>query len=384
MHFSTHPDVAIVGGGVIGLTTAYYLAREHAAVVVLDQGEFGRESSWAGAGIIPAGNPKRAKSALGQLRGRAVALYPELSAELQVLTGIDNGYVRCGGLELRRSEEALEKQRIEILVRQERGEGAHCEVLDARQLRELEPALSPQLPGAVFFPDMAQVRNPRHVKALVAACSALGVQLWPGHPVLAWRTDGDRITGVQHSAGLLCAERYLIAAGAWSDSLLAALGLSCGVHPVRGQIVLLNVAPPVYRRILLAGAEYIVPRTDGRVLIGSTEEDVGFDKRTTAEAIQGLLSWAIRVAPELGKAPVERCWAGLRPGSADGRPILGPVPGFTNLFVATGHFRSGIQLSPSTGVVMKELLLGQPTSLPMEAFRFDRPPPSVSAAAAEV
>jgi glycine oxidase len=368
----THPDVLIIGGGVIGLTAAYYLAREGVHVSVLDKGDLGQESSWAGAGILPGGNPKRARSPLGRLRACSIALFPELSAELRERTSIDNGYLRCGGLELRRSSDALERQRIDNLVREERGEGLHCEVLDAKQLRDLEPALADTLPGAVYFPEMAQVRNPRHLKALILACGKLGVGLHRGCPAYGFIAEGERVAAIQTPEGALPAGQFLIAAGSWSDMLLQRLGWRVEIRPVRGQIALLNVLPPLFNHVLMAGSEYLVPRSDGRILVGSTEEDVGFDKRTTAQAIQGLLSMATALVPGLAMAPFERCWAGLRPGSPDGRPFLGPVPGFTNLFVASGHFRSGIQLSPGTGLVMKELLLGQPLSVPLEAFRLDR------------
>jgi len=366
------PDVVIIGGGVIGLTTAYYLARDGVRVAVLDRGDLGQESSWAGAGIIPGGNPRRAKSPLGLLRAFSISLFPELSAELRERTGIDNGYLRCGGLELRRSSDALEKLRIDNLVREERGEGAHCEVLDAEPLHALEPALADTLPGAIYFPEMAQVRNPRHLKALIAAGGKLGVQFHTGCPVLGLERAGNRISAVRTLEGSLAAERFLIAAGSWSGALLAMAGSPVPIRPVRGQIALLNISPPIMCRVLLAGSQYLVPRPDGRVLVGSTEEDVGFDKRTTAEAIQDLLTLATTLVPGLRKAQVERCWAGLRPGSPDGRPILGPVPGFDNLFIAAGHFRSGIQLSPGTGMVTKELLLGQTATVHSDAFAIDR------------
>ncbi len=365
-------DVLIIGGGVIGLTTAYFLAKERVRVTVVDKGDLGQESSWAGAGIISPGDPKRAKSPLGRLRGRSAAIFPELSAELRERTGIDNGYLRCGGFELRRSSDALEKQRLELLLREERGEGANGEVLDAEQLRKIEPALTNTLPGAVYFPDMAQVRNPRHLKALIAACTSLGVGFVTGQPVAGLTREGDRVTSVQISEGPIAADRFLIAAGSWSDMLLELVGRPVGIRPIRGQIALLNTPEPLLRRIVMAGSEYLVPRADGRVLVGSTEEDVGYDKRTTAEAIQSLLGMATRLVPTLASAQVERCWAGLRPGNPDGKPFLGPVPGYRNIFVAAGHFRAGIMLSPATGLVMKELLLQQPTSMPLDAFRVDR------------
>ena len=193
-----------------------------------------------------------------------------------------------------------------------------------------------------------------------------------GCPVYGFEREGERLTAARTPEGPILADRFLIAAGSWSDMLTEMVGWKTGVRPIRGQIALLHVSPPLFRSVLLAGSQYLVPRPDGKVLIGSTEEDVGFDKRTTAEAIQELLRIATSLVPGLAKAQVERCWAGLRPGSPDGRPFLGLVPGFTNLFVATGHFRSGIQLSPGTALVMTELLLGQPLTIPLEPFRLDR------------
>ncbi len=206
------------------------------------------------------------------------------------------------------------------------------------------------------------------MKSLIAACEMSGVTLRPGCPVFGFERTGNRITAVQTASGKLTAEKIVIAAGAWSESLLAPLGCPLGIRPVRGQIALLNTRWPVLWKILEVGKRYIVPRGDGRVLIGSTEEDAGFDKHTTADAIRGLLDFALDLAPVLADAAIERTWAGLRPGSPDGMPFLGAVLGLDNLFVASGHFRAGIQLSPITGLLMKQLLLGQKLSMPIEAF----------------
>ena len=171
------------------------------------------------------------------------------------------------------------------------------------------------------------------------------------------------------SIKLQAAVPTLVASGL---GLSRSLGWRPGIHPVRGQIALLNSDVPVLRRILLWGLRYVVPRADGRVLIGSTEEHAGFNKQTTAAAIADLLALGCQLAPGLAEARVERSWAGLRPGSPDGLPFLGSVPGFSNVYIAAGHFRAGIQLSPGTGLVMKELLLGQPLTVPLDAFRLDR------------
>jgi glycine oxidase len=360
------PDVLIIGGGVIGLTAAYYLARERVRVAVVDKGDFGQEASWAGAGIIPPGNPGRARTPFDLLRAQSSALYPGLSTELRECTGIDNGYRRCGGLEL--ADEA------DDAAQEWRSEGIAFEALAEPDVLRLEPRLARGLGTAYHLPDMAQVRNPRHIKALLAACAALGVRLRPGCPVQTLERQGSRIVGVTTAEGRLTADRFILAAGAWAEALLLPLGWRPGIHPVRGQIVLLHPGAPLFQHVLLRGKRYLVPRPDGRVLVGSTEEDAGFDKRTTAGAVGQLLAFAVALVPALAQAPLERCWAGLRPGTPDELPFLGPVPGLDNLFVAAGHFRAGIQLSPGTGLVLKELLLGQEPTVPLEAFRLDRAP----------
>jgi glycine oxidase len=363
---SPHRDVLVLGGGVIGLTVAYSLAREGLRVAVLDRGDFGQEASWAGAGIIAPGNPAKARTPYDLLRAHSVALYPALSAELRERTGIDNGYRRCGGLEI--------ADGVGETANEWRGEGITFELLRERDLLRLEPKLAPGLDAAYHLPDMAQVRNPRHVKALVAGCASWGAELLPGWAVHGFERQGNRITAALTGLDALTADRYVIAAGAWSEALLQPLGFRPGIHPVRGQIALLRAAAPLFRHVLLHGKRYLVPRPDGRVLAGSTEEDAGFDKRTTAAAIRALLDFATSLVPALGEVPLERCWAGLRPGTLDELPFLGRVPGFDNLFLAAGHFRSGIQLSPATGMLLRELLLGQKPTVPLEPFRLDREP----------
>ncbi len=356
-------DIVIVGGGVIGLTTAYFLAREGADVLLLDQGDLGREASWAGAGILPPSSVEHARTPFDRLRARSVAMFPALSAQLRERTGIDNGYRLSGGLEFLGAAGAAEEEW--------HGEGVACQRIPAADLADLEPNVPVTLGDAWHLPELAQVRNPRHLKALIAACAG-SVRLVPHCPVHRLETTADRVTGVRTASGVYHGGRVLVAAGAWSGGLLEPLGWQPGIRPIRGQIALLQTTAAPVRRVLMWGASYLVPRPDGRVLVGSTEEDAGFCKHTTAEAIQRLLALACRLVPCLANAAVERTWAGLRPGSPDGLPFLGPLPGWQNLFVASGHFRSGIQLSPATGLVMKELLLGQTASMDLLAFRLDR------------
>ncbi|MFL5242798.1 MAG: NAD(P)/FAD-dependent oxidoreductase [Gemmataceae bacterium] len=363
---SHSPDVLILGGGVIGLTTAYYLDREGFSVAVIDKGEMGKEASWAGAGIIPPGNPDRTSAPYEKLRALSSAMYPGLSRELLEATGIGNGYFVCGGLEWLEADE-------ESIVEAWRDEGIEFVYAEPGQIRQLQPALSAECSSAYFLPGMAQVRNPRHLKALLAWCSGR-VELLPHHIVQAFERKGDRVIAAITGTSRFQANQFLIATGAWTDGILSQIGLQAGIHPVRGQIALLNTGQPLLTRILLQGRRYLVSRNDSRVLVGSTEEDAGFEKRTTAFAIQELLTFAQSLVPGLARAEVEKCWAGLRPGSSDGLPFLGRVPGFDNLFVAAGHFRSGIQLSPATGLVMAELMVGKKPTIPLDRFSMDRRP----------
>jgi len=171
--------------------------------------------------------------------------------------------------------------------------------------------------------------------------------------------------------GIIGGDPY-IAAGAWTASLLRPLGWTLPVEPVRGQIVLLNPGPPLVRRILLCGPRYLVPRAEGRVVVGSTEEHAGFQKQNTAAGVQGLLELATRLVPDLALARVEKTWSGLRPGSRDGLPYLGRVGDFGNLFIAAGHFRAGLQLSIGTGIVMADLIMGNEPKFDLSSFAPDR------------
>jgi glycine oxidase len=363
-------DVLIIGGGVIGLTTAYFLAgRESAKVIVADRGALGREASWAGAGIIPPGRPEAAATPLARLRAVSSAMFPQLSADLRESTGVDNGYRVSGGIEIAADES--------VDTAAWTAEGIEWRAVNRDELWQVERALAPAGP-AFFVPGMAQIRNPRHVQALIAAATGRGVKMRPGCPVLSFERYGGRIAAAVTSDGPIFAEQYVICSGAWTDTLLAPLGGGIGCRPIRGQIALLRCAWPVLNRIVLVGKRYIVPRDDGRVLVGSTEEDAGFDATTTAGEIGGLLQFATDTVPALAAAGVEKCWAGLRPGNRDGLPTLGRVPGCDNFWVAAGHFRAGLQLSAATGLVMAEALAGAKPTVPLESFRPDRgpgPPP---------
>lgn len=359
------PDVLIVGGGIIGLTTALFLAEAGRRVEVLDKGEFGREASWAGAGILPPGDPAHAATPIDLLRAWGVSRLAAFSSDLRSRTGIDNGYRVCGGIEFLPPEDRFV---VDLWKAQH---------IRSERLNDLpEPCVRP-VPDteAWHLPDLAQLRNPWHLRALVAACREAGVNLTAYAEFAGWERTGDRVSaaaltnGVRRSSG-----QFLLASGAWAETGLASLGVLLGVAPVRGQIVLFRCPSPPFTRVLMHGKRYLVPRDDGRVLVGSTEEpEAGFVKANTVEGIDDLKRFAFGLCPALREAAVEQTWAGLRPGSPDGLPFIGRVPGVDNVFCAAGHFRAGVQLSLGTARLITDLMTSMLGELPADAFRLDRP-----------
>jgi glycine oxidase len=371
-------DCLLIGGGVVGLSLAFELAGHGLRVRLLERGRPGREASWAGAGLLPPAVRRADDPPLEQLAGLSHELHPRWAAELRELTGIDTGYRRTGAVYLARTTAASEELKRQFAWWKSRG--LRAEMLSSRTLHELEPDLDVEDPTAVPFaaclmPEESQLRNPRHLKALETACALRGVEISAGMAVEEFEIDGDRVRGVVTCQGVLTAESVCITAGSWSGTLARRLGLAheAPIEPVRGQMVLLTTPVPVLRHIINEGPRYLVPRGDGRVLVGSTVEQAGFDCRTTAAGISGLLEFAVALAPGLGNATVEQSWAGLRPATADGLPYLGRMPGLENLFVAAGHFRSGLQLSPATAVVMGQLIRGLSPEISLAPFRIDRP-----------
>ena len=365
-------DVVIVGGGVIGLSIAYRLGAEGVAATLLDRREIGREASWAGAGLIPANTERLRTSPTVELRSWSAVLFPEWSAALREETGIDNGYRRTGGVDVAFSPD--EEHELKATAGRWRTEGIVFERLAEADFHRVEPALGPGLRAAYFLPDRAQVRNPWHLRALALAAARRGALLRPGQAALGFETAGGRLTAVKTTGGRLPCGVLVIAAGAWSGGLLDGLGVSAPTPPVKGQIVLLKGDRPLLRRIVEHGPRYLVPREDGRVLVGATQEDAGFDTRATPQGVRDLLDEALRLCPVLAEAEVEKAWAALRPGSIDTRPYIGLVPGLSNVIVATGHKRAGLQLAPATAEVVTDLVLGRPPQIDLSGYRIGREP----------
>jgi len=357
-------DVAVVGAGIQGSSVALRLAQAGLAVVVLERAVPGAEASGAAGGILSPGVEAVEPGPFHALCRASLARYPPFAREVEALSGMSVGFRALGTLEV-----ALDETHAKVLAaRAERLQQHHLpvEVLDEAAVRRLEPALSPGARGALFFPDEASLDPRLLARAVYVAAARAGATFVTGQ-VKRIVTEGGRAVGVDHDRGRIEAERVVLAAGSWS-LLVEGNGLPAGaVRPVRGQVVILDTRPPLLSRVVFSGHGYVVPRADGRILCGSTMEEVGFEKAVTAGGLRHVLDIAIGIAPALERAPVVETWSNFRPASPDGEPILGAgaVPG---LFYATGHTRNGILLAPITADAISAAVLGRPAPVDLAPF----------------
>ncbi len=340
-------DVIIVGAGVIGLSIAYELLCRGTRVTLVDQGDPGKEASWAAAGVLAPQGALPVHRAYLDLCISSLDLFADWSSRLLEETGIDVEYRTEAGLQVAfddaESEELDERYRHQVDL------GLPVERLSGEEVRALEPMLSPETRCGLLFERMHQVENRRLVQALVAAVRSRGGAFRIGDPVVDLIVRRNRAAGVVVPGERIGAERVVVAAGAWSGLLKWIPGSPPPVQPVRGQMVCVDGrgVPPL-GRVIYGLEQYLVPRRDGRVLMGATVEKTGFDASVTAGGVSDVIREGLRMAPGLAEAPVVESWAGLRPMSKDGKPILGPA-GLERLVLATGHFRNGILLAPITG-----------------------------------
>ncbi len=357
------PDVIVIGGGVIGLLSAWRLAQAGWAVTLFDKGQPGAESSSAALGVLaPQAGPSRYSPEWLALAHASLALFSALADELRDATGLDIELRDEGLLYSALDDEQWRELRDEAQT--QTAADVPVTLLSTDDARELEPALhhAPELRGALHFTAAKQVENVRLCSALALACEKVGVTIHAGSEVTRLLHEDERVTGVWANGEKYAAAQVVVANGSWANTLT---GLP--VRPAKGQALAL-AAPFSLTHILDSAGIYIVPRRDGRLLVGATVEDAGFDKRPTAEGMRHLLTHAIRFLPALKEATVLSHWAGLRPRSPDDLPLLGPLPGHAGLMVATGHFRNGILLAPITARLVSEWVSGQASSVDARAF----------------
>ena len=374
-------DCVVIGGGAVGLSIAYEFARNGLKPLLIERGKCGQEASWAGGGILPAAIFRKEDTAYEKLAGFSADLHKQWAGDLKDETGVDNGYHRCGEFFFKHEEIAGDPLSRDLLHVQSRGIRVDC--LDTKALKQLEPNISfdhedqDDLP-VYHTPDSAQIRNPRHLRALKMACEQRGVQIVEHADFERFEVAGGRVLAVHTNGGVFAADHFCLATGAWTAQLTQHLGCVLPVKPIRGQMALLKSGEQLLRGVVHQGGQYLIPRLDGRILVGSTLEDVGFEKKTTASAMEHLLNFAQTRVPRLRDAAVESCWAGFRPASPDGYPFIDSVPGFANAWIAAGHYRWGLFLAPATAVLMRQLIQGEVTIVPQDDFRISRVAESVS------
>ncbi len=363
-------DVAIVGGGVVGLSTAWELASRGHAVDVFDRGKFGRKASWAGAGILLPGNSDTAIHPLEHLEAVSNFLHEKWFGRLLHETNIDNGYRKCGGLYVATTSGEIATLAGSIGFWDERGIDAQH--LSRKGFSEDFPNLSHLVDSSKFLaawlPDEAQICNPWHIRALVKACEINNVGLVENCSSLEFETELGKLESITHDGVQHEYDAVIFACGAWTQQVTLSIADGIQMVPVRGQMILYKLEDPLSLPIVNEGTRYIVPRDNGHVLVGATIEEAGFDESTTDEAIKKLAADAARLVPLLTEDKIEKTWAGLRPGTHDAFPYMGRLPGYENAFVSTGHFKIGLQLSPGSAVAMADLIEGKEPIVDLTPF----------------
>jgi glycine oxidase len=373
-------DVAIIGGGLIGASIAFELAAVGLRVVLLDCQQPGREASWAAAGMISPAPDSPADVPLVPLAQQSLGLYPAFIAAVEEASGQSTGYAREGTLEIfsapdgeaERDQMAAEHQRL----------GLAAEPLSVDATRKLGLSLGPTARAALWLPREGTVEPRRLMDAVLAAASHRGVMIYPDSRVTSLLHDRDRSTGVVCRGEKIAARHVVLAAGCFSARIgherapgnapeIAGendfVARYAPTRPVRGQMLELRPAGQTPRQVIRSRRGYLVPRRDGRMVAGSTLEEAGFNKQVTPAGTRQILDAALELLPELGGAQILDSWAGLRPGTPDHLPILGPTD-MEGLLVATGHYRNGILLAPVTAKLIREWITDGQASLEVRAF----------------
>ncbi|MCC7022235.1 MAG: FAD-dependent oxidoreductase [Thermomicrobiales bacterium] len=347
-------SVIVVGGGVIGSGIAFELAKRGLPVTLIERGRIGGEASWASAGIISLPHRPWTKPERVELGRISLERYPALVMELEERTGIGIDYRRPGEWAI--AVDAEHARQEDAVAAWQRGLGLTVEDVAPDEARRLEPALPESLVAARFHPGVGSLSVYRLTQALAAAARQLGATILEETPVGGLLREGDRVTGVRLQDRDLHADVTLLATGAWTRLLGEGIGVTLPTLPVKGQLIAYADTPIRPARVISGHGGYVRPRPDGTTMVAATEEYVGFDRRVTGDGVAWLLELTRTLCPVLLQGEVAETWTGLRPGSETNDPLIGPVPGFSGLWVSAGHFRTGAKEAPATAELVAEAL----------------------------
>jgi glycine oxidase len=362
----------VVGAGIVGCSVSYHLAKSGLKVALIDKGGVAGEASQAAAGMLaPLGEePPDQEHPLQQLGMAALSFYDGLDEQLKLETGIDIGLVKVPTLRPAFDEQG--RIHLQAILRQQQQFLPGLQWLEESKAREVEPLLSETVQGALLSPHERNVQAAQLTLAYAQAAVSHGASIVEGRPVGWLVLQGQRAVGVETAQGSMHAEAIVLAAGAWATQWHANIPTS-PIFPVKGQMLALQAVPGLQLRHTVYASDVggIVPKADGTIFVGATVEEVGFDKAVTAGGIAILLTALAKLTPALSKARLIRTWAGLRPGSADGLPLIGPSKSVQGLWIAGGHFRDGILLGPLTGHIVAELIHKHTTPFGLDIKAFD-------------
>jgi glycine oxidase len=365
-------DVVVVGGGVIGLTVARALAlRGVRNVVLIERSSLGAESSWAAAGMLAPQAEADCADEFFHFCCQSRDMYPAFAAALLEESGIDIELETTGTLYLAFTDADVNELEKRFVWQSEAG--LQIERFDAEIAQLIEPSISHEVRAALKFPLDTQVENRRLISALASSNEKLGVRLLTGTMVESLKIEYGSVVGVETSFGCVATRRVVLASGAWTSLLKTPhLPLNLRIEPVRGQMLCFEANPQICNHVIYSPRGYLVPRSDGRLLAGSTTEHAGFDKRVTAIGVQSILSAALEISPRVGSLELIASWAGLRPRAPDNLPVLGACAEIGGLYYATGHYRNGILLAPLTGELIAQAIVESEVSPLLNIFSPDR------------
>jgi glycine oxidase len=367
------PDVAVIGGGIIGCSIALRLAQAGMSVTVLDRSEAGAEASSAAAGMLAPQGETVEPDPFFNFCFESRKLYPQFVAEIESLSGLSAGYRRDGTLLVATDEE--ESRELDRAYNAQSRIGLAIERLNRDEAGKHLPGLAPEVSGGLFIPGDHAVDNERLMQALIEAARKRGIRFVSGTAVTGFNVKQGRIESLTVSSSssnisAFPAGHFVLAAGCWSGQVAASLGLRLRMEPCHGQIIEFESSRPL-PMVVRRGHFYLVPRDRNRIVAGTTAEYAGFEKAVTADGLRSIIEGVQRFVSWVKEMRFRRAWAGLRPDTADHLPILGRAE-WPNLTFATGHFRNGILLAPITAKVISELVLAGKSSQPIEAYRPSR------------